>query len=350
VILDELTGYFIGDQTARLWLMNNEGKVDRYLHRYKYWDRNAIKLMMFIKAPLLAMRAVQDSLISDDQKLERIKRDIAEARGLIYLIFGKKGGGKTATAWLLLELAHEAGRKCYIAGPPQETPKWCERVPDPSYTPEEGVVYIPEAAVQYSARTSMRVDQRDVLSVLPTFRHGGRVAIVESQHSRLLDVNFLRLGDRWVLKPEPLYHFDERNPIGIMLDILKPQNMHETLFFAGPWFTLIKNTPLPKCWSEDLSTPFKPITDEETALKYAAELFDQGYTLREVMRILNMRSFIRPFEWWREKVMMWIEPVPEKEEIEVAPAPERGQEQEPEVAEVAEKEDIITVRSRKELI
>lgn len=325
MLLDQVSGLFYGDETAKFWLMMNEGKWDLFLHRYKFRDRVAIKDSMFDSSPTLAMRAINDFLISDAKKIENIQKMIAKALGEIWVIMGRKGAGKTATLYWLLELAHEAGRECYIAGPPQKIPPWCERVMDPAAAPENSVVGISEAGIQYSARSSMRSGQRDALSILPVLRHSGRLIIAETQHGRILDVNFLRLMDCIILKPEPMYRFDERNPMKKVMDVLKPQNPKETLFFNGPWFTLIRHQPLPDCWSNELSMPYRPIHDEGEALTFAENLLDQDYSLSEVRRIMIARSFNRPKYWWMDRLadepipIQVTEPAPHVEQSAVAP-------------------------------
>lgn len=282
---------------------------------------------MFNSGPTLGMRAIKDFLISDIKKIERIQRMIAKALGEIWVIMGRKGGGKTATLYWILEQAHKAGRECCIAGPPQKIPSWCQRVMDPAAAPENSVVGVSEAGIQYSARSSMRSGQRDALSILPVLRHSGRLIIAETQHSRILDINFLRLMDCIILKPEPMYHFDERNPMSKVMEVLKPQNPKETLFFNGPWFTLIRHQPLPDCWSNELSMPYKPIHDEGEALRFAEDLIDQDYPLGEIRRIMIARSFNRPKHWWFER-LGFNEPIQvqvaakEKPTPKAVPAPE----------------------------
>lgn len=303
MLLDAVSGMFYGDETSKLWLIDNEAKWDLFLHRYKYADRIEIKEGMFNSSPTLGMRAIKDFLIPDDKKIKIVQKMVAETFGEVWMIAGKKHGGKTGTAYWLLELAHAMGRECCIAGPPQKIPPWCNRVMDPAAAPDNSVVYVTEAGMQYSARSSMRAGQRDALSILPVIRHSGRLVIAETQHTRIIDVNFLRMMDCMILKPEPMYHFDERrNPMARVMEVLKPQNPRETLFFTGAWFTLIRNQPLPKCWSDELSMPYKPIHKDGEALAFALDLLNQDYPLTEVRRILIARSFNRPLFWWIERI------------------------------------------------
>lgn len=316
MLLDAVSGLFYGDETAKFWLLTHEGAWDRFLRRYKFRDRDAIKESMFNSSPTLAMRAIKDSRIPDPRKIENIGKMIAKTMGEIWMIAGKKDGGKTATSYWLLELAHAVGRECCIAGPPQKTPSWCKRVMDPAAAPENSVVYVSEAGIQYSARSSMRAGQRDALSILPVIRHSGRLIIAETQHTRIIDINFLRMMDCMILKPEPMYHFDERSPMAKVMDVLKPQSPKETLFFSGPWFTLIRKQPLPECWSDELSKPYRPIHDEGEALGFAQDLLDLDYSLHEVRRIMIARSFNRPRWWWIDHAS---ETLPPLEPVQIPP-------------------------------
>jgi hypothetical protein len=301
---------FVGDEYSKQWMIDNEEIVDCFLERYHDLEWNEIKRKMYNDAPLLTMRAIEDWDTPDEAKIDRIRKMMAEAKGEIWNVFGRKGAGKTATCIWLMELAREAGRECYVSGPPQKIPSWAHRVADPASAPQDSLVYISEAAIQYSSRTSMRADQRDALSIMPILRHSGRLILAESQSSRIIDVNMLRLMDVIVLKPEPLYSFDERHPMRHLMDILKPKTQQETLIFTGSWFTLIRNTPLPKCWDDDLSMPYKPIQGEAEAIQFAQELLDQDYSLAEVRRILIARSFNKPKWWWMERFVYEPQPAP----------------------------------------
>ncbi len=311
-VLDEATNLFVGEVYSRQWLINHESLITLgFLQRYHPIERPEILKTMYENAPEFAMRAVKDWDIPDDEKIKKIQKLVATVSGEVWVTVGRKGSGKTATGYWLMELAHKAGRACYLSGPPQKTPRWVKRVTDPGSAPEGALVYVSEGAIQYSARTTMRGQQRDALSILPVLRHSKRLIIVETQSSRMIDVNFLRMMDVIILKQEPLFSKNERHPLMNVLEILKPKRPQETLFFGGSWFTLLQHQPLPKCWSDDLSLSYAPIANEEEALSYAQDLLDQEYDIGEVRRILTARSFNRPKWWWEEQ----ISPPP------VAPAP-----------------------------
>jgi len=298
MLLDKTSGLFYGDETAKFWLQTHEGAWDNFCRRYKFRERDELKRKMY-NAPLITMRAIKDFKSSDFRKTEKIKERIRNARGEVWLCAGKKGGGKTWVCYLLLEWAKEMGRECYVAAPPLKIPNWTTRVSDPAAAPIDSVVYISEGAIQYSARTSMVASQRDALSILPILRHSGRLIIVESQSTKIIDIALLRMMDAIILKQEPLYS-DERHPLRFVLDILKPKRKEETLFFFGDDFCFLKATPRPKCWSDDLSLAWHPIQQEDEAMKYGADLLEQGASPREIRRVLIARSFRRPLDWWLE--------------------------------------------------
>ena len=302
MLIDKISNLFYGDETAKRYLLNNEAKWDLFLHRYEIWERDELKRKMYGGSPLLAMSAIRDYFTQDQVKIDELKKRIAKSKGEIWIIAGRKGSGKTATGYWLLELAHAAGRECVISGPPQVVPKWAKRVSDPATAPDGSAVFIVEAAIQYGARTSMVATQRDDLTILPILRHSGRIIIAETQSTRAIDVALIRLMDALVLKPEPLYSLDERHPLKFVIDVLRPKFCQQTLIYTGDWFTFIRKQPLPAFWNDDFSMPYRPIHADEEATKYALELADQGYTIAEARRILIARSFNRPIDWWIERL------------------------------------------------
>jgi len=305
---DPVSKLSYGDETARLWLRDNEGKWDRFLSRYKDTEKFAIKKVMYEKNPLLAMAAVQDFMINNAKKIERMEHLMAEVKGEIWIIMGRKHGGKSATAYLMLLMAKKAGRPVCVAGPFLRVPKWCKLINNPADAPANSVTYINEAAMQFSARSSMSGTQRDALANLPAIRHSDRVFIFDTQHSKLLDINPYRVADAWIFKPEPLYAGEERH-LAATLEIIRPKSFKETLVYRREWFTLITKTPLPSKysgnpddWSDDISKSVKPVESETEAIAQAQKLIDDGRYLGDVKSVLAMLSWPRPMWYWQKLV------------------------------------------------
>lgn len=292
---------FVGDVYSKMWMVNHENTIKfRFLKRYHPIEKDDIFKRMYENSPALSMLGVKDCMIPDIQKIATIRKKISESAGEIWIIAGKKGSGKTATGYWLLEQAHAMGRKCCVAGPRQYVPKWVKRVPHPAAAPDDSVVFVVEAGMQFAARTSMYGDQRDALSILPVLRHSGRLIIAETQHTRIIDVNFLRMLDMMVLKQEPFFKKSERHPIMNILDILKPKKVWETLFFKDDWFTLLQHQDKPKCWSKKLELSYAPIRTEKEAKAQAIEMLEEGASLVAVKNYMMGRSFKRPLWQWQE--------------------------------------------------
>lgn len=304
----------IGDTSAREFLEDNECIWDQYLERYNVVDRDVIKYQIYMKSPILGMRALIDYQRTKEEKIELIKNDLRVGRGNVIVVAGKVGGGKSATAWLLMQWAHEQGRECYFSGIPQPAaPEWAHYIADPVEAPVGSVLYVPETAIIYSSRTSMSAGQRDSLSMLFTLRHGARTFIAETQAMRALDVQFLRTMQTLVLKPEPMLMLDDKDPAKVILDYLKPIDKESTLYYAKGWFTLLTETPLPDFWSDELSIPCKPITDSRKAEDYAYWLYrDQGFNLRMVQRVMAALGVAKRESEWEEIIgRRWIAEHPE---------------------------------------
>src|SRR3989344_6171502 len=76
---------------------------------------------------------------------------------LIMLIFGKRGSGKSALGFRLLENIYEkTERGCYALGLRQSLlPKWIESIDDVEEAKNGGVILVDEGAIAFGSRESM---------------------------------------------------------------------------------------------------------------------------------------------------------------------------------------------------
>ncbi|KUO40639.1 MAG: hypothetical protein APZ16_04480 [Candidatus Hadarchaeum yellowstonense] len=315
VSFDYKSGHFWGEASARAWLDAHLSTVMRFL-----WEKVDPKdheevLKLFHDTPEIGRRIMEDYLASDEEKLEKIKRDIVENEGMIILILGAKGAGKSAFGTLLLEMAHEGGKLCYVVGAEEQTPPFAKTIRNPARATSNSVVLVDEAAVRYGARTSMRALQRDTLGTLHTLRHTGRNYIVVTQTASDADVKWFRNADRLVIKRQTQFAEEfERKPLMRFIEIMRPHDVKGTLYWADTFHVFIKNTPLPKCWSEKMSKVYK-VWDEETALEKGREMLQDDYTAEEIQIEAQLHSFIKPIAWWVEKLFQEQQP----EEIKKKP-------------------------------
>jgi len=299
-LYEDMAGQFALDPSARKYLVDHEAVWDDMLDKYSVEDRDMIKMKIYTDSPRLGMRALIDYERSEEEKIKMVREGL-KVPGLLWVLFGGKGCGKTFAAWWLLEQAHEMGREIYYSGIPLEAaPEWANFIPNPFQAPMGSALYIPETAITFPARRSMGVYQRDALAALFSLRHGGRILIAETQAARALDIQFLRTMDVAVLKPAPMLALDERDPAMKVIEYLRPSTKHQTLIYGKGWFTMLKQ-PKAECWCEELSNPVRPITDPEQAIKTARFFHEfHGFPLAYVQRLLSAMGHVKSTEEWAE--------------------------------------------------
>ncbi|MFH1500509.1 MAG: Hint domain-containing protein [archaeon] len=109
----------------------------------------------------------------DDFK-NRLKKD-----SLIVLITGKRGSGKTALGFKFLELV-SGKRKAYYLGK-AKLPRFIKKVDDIKEVRNDSVVLVDEAAITYSARSSMKKSNKILSELMTIARHKGLSLIIITQ-------------------------------------------------------------------------------------------------------------------------------------------------------------------------
>ena len=119
-------------------------------------------------------------------------------------IFGRRGGGKSALGYRLLELQRDRAA-CYVVGPPslrKLLPDWIGVVQDMTEVPSDAVVLIDEAYLLLHSRDSMSRTGRSIGPMINLSRQRRLSLIFISQEARQIDVNILSQLD-WVAVKEP---------------------------------------------------------------------------------------------------------------------------------------------------
>lgn len=224
----------------------------------------------------------------------------------------------TVVAYLLMEeIQKRTHRKCYIAGPPQAMPSRFERIPNMADAPQGSCVFVDEASSKYFSRESMSPHSRETVKLLNVLRHSGRNVIFATQMLRSTDVLIRTAADVLVIKEQGIFAGDEeKKRVKSLLSFIKPHGVKETLFWFENFFTMVRDTPKPKCWRNIYSTPYTAITDEKLALETADEYAENMGVVNvvDIKRYLGLRSFVRPINWWKDKLLgPETEPTPPQE-------------------------------------
>jgi len=235
----------------------------------------------------------------------------------IVLIIGKRGSGKSASSYRILEL-FRFGPKPYVVGVPASKrhllPNWISIVSTIEEVPDGAIAIVDEAYIHYHARNSAAQESKEMSKIINLSRQRGQTLIFISQEARQIDINIVSSANVIILKDPGLLQlkFDrpELNPLAI-----KAREAFATI--SGdkrPWnyvyspdadFSgLIKND-LPSFWTPGLSRIFagevNPVPDNSkpriaqtlTLLEKtqkAQEMKEQGVSIREIARTLGVST------------------------------------------------------------
>ncbi|MBS3107324.1 hypothetical protein J4468_00225 [Candidatus Woesearchaeota archaeon] len=121
---------------------------------------------------------------------------------IIALIFGKRGSGKSALGFKILEnINNKTKRKCYILGIEQSlVPKWINPIGDITNAPDNSIVLVDEGAVSFGSRDSMSSKNKELTKILAIARHKDLTLIFITQNTGLIDKNVLKLVDILLVK------------------------------------------------------------------------------------------------------------------------------------------------------
>lgn len=185
---------------------------------------------------------------------------------LSILILGKRGSGKSALGFRLLEIAHgNTDRHMYTINfpKPESLPKWIENVTNIDSVKENSFLLIDEGGLLYSSRNSMKGENKLVSELLMIARHKNITTLFIVQNSGTIDLNIIRFADVVILKqPSLIQEYFERPFIKRMYQYVSP--LFKPDYDNKPFFYLLSDVCegmfkfiLPKFWSTTLSKSFK---------------------------------------------------------------------------------------------
>jgi len=228
----------------------------------------------------------------------------------VIVILGKRGSGKSALAYRLLEHMRWVSR-IFIVGLPSSAhknlPNWIEVQPELEDVPPDSVVLVDESYIQYSARSSMTSQAKELSQILNLSRQRGQTLVFVSQESRQIDRNILSAANVVIFKEPSL--FQAKLDRHELLDLVTQATQAFQSITANrkKWsfvFThergcvgLIENSP-PSFWSEKLSCAFasEKICKVRTAKKLtlaerqiqAKEYGKKGFIPAQIAKIMGL--------------------------------------------------------------
>jgi hypothetical protein len=181
---------------------------------------------------------------------------------LIVLVFGKRGSGKSALGFRILENIHsKAQRTCFVLGVPQKVlPSWISSVDDLEQVANGGVVLVDEGAVAFGSRESMKSVNKAVGKLMAVARHKDLTLIFITQNTGMLDKSVLNLADVLMIKEGSLLQLEmERAEIkkfyqkahGAFVSL--PKQREPYFYVIDSDFEGVLAASLPSFWSSAVS-------------------------------------------------------------------------------------------------
>ena len=261
-----------------------------------------------VKTEPLALDNQSTPLLSDaktniDPDLIWLKRIIHPS---LVLILGKRGSGKSALAYYLIEI-HRYGLKPYVVGIPQSKqhllPEWVGVASSLEEVPFGAIVIVDEAYLLYHARGSTTQESKEMAKIINLSRQKGQTIIFVTQESRSIDKNIASSANVIIFKePGILQSEFERPELNHLakkaVEAFAPinGNKQQWSYLYAPdtnYSGLIKNG-LPSFWKPelgrmfagDISTISKPrivgkLTLQEKMQK-AKEMFKQKTSYEDI--------------------------------------------------------------------
>jgi len=211
-------------------------------------------------------KAQQPKAQASYESLEGASEDFEERlfnESLILAIAGRRGSGKSALGFRLLENIHaKAKRPCFALGVKQSAlPSWIKSIEELQQVKNKGVVLVDEGAIAFGSRESMSKKNRVLGDLLAIARHKDLTLLFITQNTGMIDKNVLNLCDTIVLKEGSL--LQEKMERSVIRDLYKKANEHISkipskdrkpycYIFDADFEGLIKIS-LPSFWSTKVS-------------------------------------------------------------------------------------------------
>jgi hypothetical protein len=181
---------------------------------------------------------------------------------LIVLIFGKRGSGKSAFGFRLLENIHaKTNRPCAVLGVPQDVlPQWIASIEDINNANNGSAVLVDEGALTFSSRDSMASANKQLGKLLAIARHKDLTLLFITQNTSMVDKNILSLTDTLIIKQGSLLQQEmERPAIKKFYDKANTSfakvdgDKKPFAYILDSDFEGLVKTPLPSFWSSKVS-------------------------------------------------------------------------------------------------
>ncbi len=182
---------------------------------------------------------------------------------MIVLIAGKRGSGKSALGFRILENAHATSeRPAYALGVKASVlPSWISSVDDVEQVSNQGMVLVDEGALSFSSRESMSKKNKELGKLLAIARHKDLTLLLVTQNTGMIDKNVLNLCDTVILKEGSLLQQKmERDAMkelyskaGKAIKALPSEDRTAHAYIVSDDFEGLVRVALPSFWSSKVS-------------------------------------------------------------------------------------------------
>ena len=184
-------------------------------------------------------------------------------QSLIMTIVGRRGSGKSALGFRILENIHaKARRPCFALGVKQSIlPSWIKSLNSVEEAEDNGVILVDEGAVTFGSRKSMSKVNKQLADLLATARHKDLTLILITQNTGMIDKNVLNLTDVIMIKEGSL--LQQKMERSVMKNLyetamksfskISPGERVAYFFVFDSVFEAFCSFSLPSFWSEKVS-------------------------------------------------------------------------------------------------
>ncbi|MDD5547052.1 MAG: hypothetical protein PHO67_07880 [Candidatus Omnitrophica bacterium] len=191
------------------------------------------------------------------------------------VIVGYLGKGKSALAWQLAEIAHNAGRAVYVIGMPKKTqkyaPGWAKHAKDLRKIPKGAFVLVDEAALRYSCRRSQSDNNVALGGLNALARQRDQLIVFVAHTSRMLEIEAV-LDCKMLIyrKPSMAHIMFERRELAPWTQEARDAIMSQKQTIKWAYVIDLEDGKkglvkchLPGFWSEELSKAWAELDVEE---------------------------------------------------------------------------------------
>ena len=228
----------------------------------------------------------------------------------VVLVLGKRGSGKSALGYRLLEL-NRYGLIPYMLGIPKQgqklLPEWIGITQDLEDIPQKAIVLVDEAYLRYHSRDSLAVKSKEMSQILNLSRQREQTLIFVSQEARQVDKNIASSANVVIFKDLGILQLEFERPELNKIAAQAKQafagidgNKRDWSYVYAPdsdFMGLVENS-LPSFWSEKLSHIFatggeirtRPPnkTPLEQRIEKAKQLKQQRLSLGQIAKFMGV--------------------------------------------------------------